>query len=234
MSKQWRWALGAVGIVAVAVSIVTATSLVERPEERVPVKPASLLLVPIGVAGDKSSLPDRATLDALSEDLSQSLAFAYAISEPCMLPRTLLNRESGQLRVNLALSEVSYRYRNSGYFRVLGVTARDITIPDYNFLFGLAQSPGIACLISVARLGWGADEEQRRRRTAKIALHEVGHTLGLGYTPDQTSVMVYANSLAELDSSGSRFTAHDVGVLLAKIPELAGKGIAGKPPGFEE
>lgn len=235
MSRRWRLVLaGVVAVVLAAISVVASVQLLKHPVDIKPPEQISLLVVPVGVAGDESSLPDESVLLALIEDLRQSLDIEYAIAEPYALPNTLLNRETGQLRVDLALSDVVQRYRRSGYFRVLGVTARDITIPNYSFLFGLADRRGFACVMSVHRLGWGADEKLARERTAKIALHEVGHTLGRGHTPDTKSVMVYSDSLSGLDESGSRFTPLDVSIILTKIPELAGKIIAAEPVDADE
>jgi len=235
MSRPWRLLLaGVVAIILAAISVVAGVQLLKHPVDIKPPDRTSLLVVPVGVAGDEASIPDESVLSALSEDLCQSLNIEYSIAKPHILPKTLLTRETGQLRVDLALSDISQRYRRSGYFRVLGVTARDITIPNYNFLFGLADKHGFACMMSVHRLSWGADEELTRERIAKIALHEVGHTLGRGHTPDINSVMVYSDSLSGLDESGSRFTALDVTIILTKMPELAGKVIAADPADTDE
>jgi len=235
MSRRWRHAItGVVAVILVIVSIVAAVRLLKHPLDIKPPDQISVLVVPVGVAGDEASLPDESVLPLLIEDLRSSLDINYVITNPYALPKTLLNRETGQLRVDLALSDVAQRYRRTGYFRVLGVTAKDITIPDYNFLFGLAETSDFACMMSVHRLGWGADEELARERTAKIALHEIGHTLGRGHTPDVESVMVYADSLAGLDESGSRFTALDVSIILTRIPGLTGKVIAAEPADTKE
>jgi len=234
MSRRWRLAItGVVAVMLAIVSVIAAVQLLKHPMDIVPSDQISLLVVPIGVAGDETSLPDERVLLALIEDLRSSLDINYAIAKPYALPKTLLNRETGQLRADLALSDVAQRYRRSGYFRVLGVTARDITTPSYDFLFGLADTRGFACVMSVHRLRWGADEELTRERIAKIALHEVGHTLGRGHTPDIDSVMVYSDSLAELDESGSYFTERDLELLLARVPELTGRVKAVEPPGEE-
>lgn len=235
MSRPWRLLLaGVVAIILAAISVVAGVQLLKRPVDIKPPSQTSLLVVPVGVAGDEASLPDESVLSALIEDMRQSLDIEYSIAKPHILPKTLLNRETGQLRVDLTLSDVAQRYRRTGYFRVLGVTARDITIPNYNFLFGLAETSDFACMMSVHRLNWGADEELTRERIAKIALHEVGHTLGCGHTPDIESVMVYSDSLSGLDESGARFTPLDVSIILTKIPELAGKVIAAEPTVTDE
>jgi len=221
-------------VVLMVLSVLGALSLLSLPERHLPSRPASVLMVPLGVAGEEGSYPDAATLSALSSDLRRSLHCEYAVATPATLPRRFLSAETAQLRVDRALTEVARRYSGKGYFRVLAVTAQDVTVPDYNFLFGLAQSPGLAAIISVHRLSRGADGQRRRERIAKIALHELGHTLGLAHTSDQQSVMVYSNSLPELDAAGRYFTQHEVAMLLRLHPGLAGKVFAhgsGAPAG---
>jgi Peptidase family M54 len=78
--------------------------------------------------------------------------------------------------------------------RVLAVNAHEL-----NFVFGIAQSRGRAAVISLCRLGLGADPPLRRERVLKEAVHELGHTLGLNHCPDAKCVMHFSNSLADTD-----------------------------------
>lgn len=86
---------------------------------------------------------------------------------------------------------------------MLGVTDRDLYAGDLNFVFGLAQSPGRAAVISLFRLRAGADEAGFRARAVKEAVHELGHTLGLPHCPDPACVMHFSNSLADTDRKGA-------------------------------
>lgn len=66
---------------------------------------------------------------------------------------------------------------------VLGLTASDISTttrsaPDWGVI-GLAQLDGSAGVVSTFRCGARVSEDGRRVRLAKVAVHEVGHILGL-------------------------------------------------------
>ena len=90
--------------------------------------------------------------------------------------------------------------------RVLAVTEADLYAGDLNFVFGIAQSRDRAAVISLCRLGLGADPPLRRERALE-AVHELGHTLGLAHCPDPKCVMHFSNSLADTDRKGSSLCA---------------------------
>lgn len=87
----------------------------------------------------------------------------------------------------------------------LGVTSRDLYVEGLNFVFGLADSPGKAAVISLHRLSAGTDETAFRSRAVKEAVHELGHTRGLGHCADPRCVMAFSNSLADTDRKGKEF-----------------------------
>lgn len=86
---------------------------------------------------------------------------------------------------------------------VLAVTEVDLYAPGLNFVFGMA--PGRAAVVSVHRLRPGADEPLLQQRLFKEAVHEVGHSFGLGHCIDRHCVMSFSNSLAEADRKSSDF-----------------------------
>lgn len=88
---------------------------------------------------------------------------------------------------------------------IVGVTSRDLYVEDLNFVFGLADSPGKAAVISLHRLSAGSDETTFRARAVKEAVHELGHTRGLGHCADPRCVMAFSNSLADTDHKGKEF-----------------------------
>lgn len=78
-------------------------------------------------------------------------------------------------------------------FRILGLTGVDISTtkdgnPDWGIL-GLATVDGKVCVISAFRTQRGATPEQARIRLGKTAVHEIGHTLGLGHCPNAGCLM---------------------------------------------
>jgi archaemetzincin len=93
---------------------------------------------------------------------------------------------------------------------VLGVTGVDLTAPGLNFVFGLADPPSRAAVISLARLypefyGQPRDPARFKERAVKEAVHELGHLLGLGHCPNPACVMSFSNSLADTDGKGPGF-----------------------------
>ena len=88
---------------------------------------------------------------------------------------------------------------------ILGVTNRDLCIEGLNFVFGLADSPGKAAVISLHRLHADTDETTFRARAVKEAVHEFGHTRGIGHCADPRCVMAFSNSLSDTDQKGKEF-----------------------------
>jgi archaemetzincin len=97
-----------------------------------------------------------------------------------------------------------------GADRVLGVVDLDLYVPELNFVFGLSDRAGRRAVIALPRLRqsfYGArdDEALFLARVVKEAVHELGHTCGLGHCPDRQCVMAFSNSLADTDHKGERF-----------------------------
>lgn len=88
---------------------------------------------------------------------------------------------------------------------MLAVTDVDLYADDLNFVFGIAQPSGKACVISLFRLHLDADEEHFRGRALKEPMHELGHTFGLGHCPDPGCVMWFSYTLEETDCKGAAY-----------------------------
>ncbi len=94
--------------------------------------------------------------------------------------------------------------------KVLGVTDVDIFTSNLNFIFGQAEVGGGRALISLRRLRpeyyhLTPNESLFRERVLKEAVHELGHTLGLGHCPHPSCVMHFSTFLGETDTKGWEF-----------------------------
>jgi len=178
----------------------------------VPLIPGPLARKALGEADKPSSLTAEellsdAGLAELVADLGELFPLGWRVADPLTVPDEFFIATRRQHRADQVLDWMVKQAAPSD-FRSLGVLSCDIYIPGYNFLFGLAKTGGNACLASSSRMGGRLEGAQLSpvQRWHSIARHELGHSLGLAHNETQRSVMVYGNSLAELDGQATELT----------------------------
>ncbi len=90
---------------------------------------------------------------------------------------------------------------------VLGIVDEDLFAEGLNFVFGQAEMPGRWAIISLSRLHPApgeADGGVLYERALKEAVHEIGHTLGLGHCPEARCVMHFSNTVEDTDRKTAR------------------------------
>ena len=175
-----------------------------RPDGE-PARISSIELVGIG------ALPPR-LLEALAERLSRR------VSVPCRPrpaplagePARLADR-NGQADADLLLQRLESESGSGGAILV-GVTALDLAIPIFTFVFGRARHHGNAALVSLARLdpafyGLPPDAEILARRAVDEILHELGHVAGLRHCDDYACLLHFSASVEKVDLRGPGFCA---------------------------
>jgi archaemetzincin len=132
-----------------------------------------------------------------------------------------------QYDADLLLHElVGFASPESDY--ALFITKEDLYSEPLNFVFGLAHDE--AAIVSIARLDprfYGAVKESDRARAGKLfrmriekeMIHELGHAFSLGHCDDPLCVMVFSNSIDDVDKKGARFC----GRCRERIKSVAGK-----------
>jgi archaemetzincin len=131
-------------------------------------------------------------------------------SEVLPIPEEAFSKTRQQYRSDIILNAVRGIAEKSGLVRVLGVADVDLFVPRLNFVFGQAECPGKAALISLFRLrpefyGRPSNAQVTIDRAMKEAVHEIGHTLGLKHCANPFCVMYFSNSIFETDRKQSLF-----------------------------
>jgi len=133
------------------------------------------------------------------------------ISETMPVPSEAFNKTRQQYRSDIILSKVhDYALKDEALDYLLGIMDVDIFVSELNFVFGEAECPGKAALISLWRLrpefyGQASNMELFLERITKEAVHEVGHSLGLRHCSNPFCVMYFSNSIFETDRKQSLF-----------------------------
>ncbi|HDN79108.1 MAG TPA: hypothetical protein ENG33_01425 [Chloroflexi bacterium] len=162
----------------------------------------SIVLVPIGEVDGK-------VLEFIGQALERTFGQPYSIAPATPLPAQAYNPYRHQYFSDLLLRLLE-EVEAPGAERVLGVVDVDLYTEGLNFIFGQASLRGRDAIISLARLrqsfyGLPEDEDLFLERAVKEAVHELGHTYGLGHCPDPYCVMHFSNSLADTDVKQATF-----------------------------
>jgi len=125
------------------------------------------------------------------------------IADPKPVPKQAFRPLSKQYRA-AAFEEVCHAADSD---RVVAITDVELCDPDLGMkrVFGHAEMTGGWAVVSLSMFG-GDGEERLVERAAKTAVHEIGHTLGLGHHDGNPEcVMFFSENLADTDRKGRDF-----------------------------
>jgi archaemetzincin len=145
---------------------------------------------------------DQEVLEYLQKELAVMGDVSLASAEP--VPESFNRRVRDGQTQYLASDFERAMARESGD-RVLAVTDVDLYERGLNFVFGHATIRDRFAVISIARFG-NHGPERLLERSAKTAIHELGHTFGLYHddaNPD--CVMHFSEKLEDTDRKGRAF-----------------------------
>ncbi len=148
-------------------------------------------------------------LEALAADLARIFRSPCRVLDVVLDVKFAHNPARGQYH-STAILERLQAVGSNGKSRLLGVTAVDLFVPIFTFVFGEAQVGGNCALASLYRLseehyGLPSDEAKLRERLTKEAVHELGHTFGLRHCEDWQCVMASSHSVELVDVKSAEF-----------------------------
>lgn len=158
-------------------------------------------LVPIGEI-------DPGVLHELKDGLKSILGCPVQVSRTIPIPDSSFDPARNQYLSDALIDGLRQLENKSAH--LLGVTEVSIFTHGLNFVFGQADSAGRVAVISLYQLrgencGLPADGKLLIERSLKEAVHELGHTMGLGHCQDGNCVMHFSNSLIDTDIKSCYF-----------------------------
>ncbi len=207
MRKSWNGIVGlkikrllsktTLGVVLLAINILLNTSLFAKKRNH----EMSILLVPVGGV-------DQKIMEFLKHDLNTVFHRQMMMGKGMSEPDYAFNKKRNQYLSTAILRTLIEEKEYMVYEKVLGIVDHDLYVPELNFVFGEAGQK--ASVISLTRLrqefyDLPQDQSLFHRRALTEAVHELGHTYGLGHCRSSQCVMFFSNSLMDTDRKGSDF-----------------------------
>ena len=172
-----------------------------------------ILIVPIGPV-------DAGTLTALGSTLMDIFRLPVKRGRMLQIPPVAYNDERRQYN-SCVILDMLKPLKSPGVCRILAIIDEDLYVPRLNFVFGEADMESGVAIISLVRLrneiyGYKPDNKLLFERTVKEAVHELGHTFGMGHCADSRCIMYFSNSLEDTDRKGPSFCPECRGKLICR------------------
>lgn len=138
-------------------------------------KPTIALMFFSGVEKSKQS--------AIAREISSFYKCQTVVLSPVNLPKGAYYSPRNRYRADSLIAFLK-RYKPAAYTKIIGFTNKDISVTkggaaDWG-VFGLGFRPGPSCVVSSHRLSRNKPSQQVvQERLSKVALHELGHTMGV-------------------------------------------------------
>lgn len=165
----------------------------------------SLTVVPLGEVSKQ-------VLDFVGHDLGQRLRFVPTVVAAEPVPESAFSPVRGQYNSSLILDLFAAQRsrRDSGTGCELLVTEASLYMPGQSFVTGQADPvtrTGIVSLAPLREESYGRRRNDRRflSRTAKVVVHELGHTFGIPHCGSPGCVMYPSSSLADTDRKSAEY-----------------------------
>jgi archaemetzincin len=180
--------------------ILLLSSIINLPAEGRDFK-MGIVLVAVGEV-------DQKVIQTLKEDLNRVFGKHVSVGKGMPEPRYAFNKKRNQYLSTMILNALMSEKEYTTFEKVLGIVNHDLYVPELNFVFGEASQS--AAVISLTRLrqefyNLPQDQSLFYKRALTEAVHELGHTYGLGHCENPRCVMFFSNSLIDTDKKGFEF-----------------------------
>ncbi len=169
-------------------------------------EPAKEIIIAIQPLGDVKQV----RLDIVKKGLEDAFGLKVETLATKPLPKEAWYEPRSRYRAEKILTFLDDKTVDQ-YRIVIGLTSKDISTTkdeheDWG-IFGFGEVGGRVCVVSTFRLNArGADEAKLRERMRKVAIHEVGHVMGLDHCPEKGCIMQDAeSSIVTVDEENGQF-----------------------------
>jgi archaemetzincin len=151
---------------------------------------------------------DQKVIQILKEDLNKVFGRQVWVGKGMPEPHYAFNKKRNQYLSRMILNALMNEKEYTPFEKILGIVDHDLYVPELNFVFGEASQR--VAVISLTRLrqefyNLPQDQSLFDKRALTEAVHELGHTYGLGHCGNPGCVMFFSNSLIDTDRKGSEF-----------------------------
>jgi len=135
---------------------------------------------PLFIAIQPLAFTDTQQLHELKTQIETYYYFKVIILPNIALPPQAFYKPRNRYRADSLIRFLKDKPTNTDY--IIGITAKDISstkgdFPDFGIM-GLGYRPGKSCVVSTFRIKT-PNPQLLKERLAKVALHEIGHNVGL-------------------------------------------------------
>jgi len=151
---------------------------------------------------------DQKIIQILKEDLNKVFGKQVWVGKGMPEPHYAFNKKRNQYLSTMILNTLMNEKEYTPFEKILGIVDHDLYVPELNFVFGEASQR--VAVISLTRLrqefyNLPQDQPLFHKRALTEAVHELGHTYGLGHCGNPLCVMFFSNSLIDTDRKGPEF-----------------------------
>jgi archaemetzincin len=164
-------------------------------------KASSVTMRPLGII--QMGRLRELTIRIVLAHIQTLLGIPVDVLEPREVPADAFQHHRQQYDASIILEYLA-QLPYPRYARIVALTSVDLCIPILTYVFGEAEVGGRVAVVSNFRLRHNEDGttvglDQYYERVAKVALHEVGHTLSIYHCENSRCLMCYSPRVHHLD-----------------------------------